>query len=73
MGAKVMKMEGHSHSVWSMAFSPNGAHAVSSSHDKTVQIWDATTGAKVTKMEGHSFSVQPVAFSPDGVDVVWLR
>ena len=29
-----------------MAFSPDGAHVVSGSDDRTVRIWDATTGAR---------------------------
>ena len=53
-GIKVTKMEGHSNSVWYVAFLPNGTHIVSGSDDKTVWIWDVTMGTKVTKMKGHS-------------------
>jgi WD40 repeat protein len=63
-------MEGHSHTVTSVAFSPNGVHVVSGSRDATVLIWDATTGAEVTKIEGHSNSVTSVAFSADGARFV---
>ena len=51
MGIKVMKMEGHSSSVWCMTFLPNGMHIVSGSDDKTVQIWDVTMGTEVMKMD----------------------
>ena len=66
----LMIMEGHSNLVYSVAFSPDGAHIVSGSGDNTVRIWDATTGAEVTRMEGHSDWVQSVAFSPDGARIV---
>ena len=39
---------------------------VSGSRDRTVQVWDATTGKHVLTYRGHSLDVFAVAWSPDG-------
>jgi len=54
-----------------VAFSPDGKLIVSGSTDKTVQIWDATTGTAVgDPLQGHESCVSSVAFSPDGKQIV---
>jgi WD40 repeat protein len=43
-----------------------GQVLASASSDKTVRLWDATTGAWKETLEGRSDRVSAVAFSPDG-------
>jgi len=43
---------------------------VTSSLDKTVRIWEASTGAVLHVLEGHSKAVRSAAFSPDGRRIV---
>ncbi|KAF6515295.1 hypothetical protein HZS61_005201 [Fusarium oxysporum f. sp. conglutinans] len=64
--ACLQTLEGHCDSVNSVAFSADGQRLASGSIDKTVKIWDATTGACVQTLESHSDWVYSVAFSADG-------
>ena len=41
-------LTGHSGYVRSVSYSPDGKHIVSGSEDKTVKIWDSTTGKEVS-------------------------
>jgi WD40 repeat protein len=61
---------GHTHEINSVAFSPDGARLLSGSADKTIKLWNATTGSLVRTLEGHSDMVTSVAFSPDGAHVI---
>jgi WD40 repeat protein len=57
--------------VNSVAFSPDGHHIVSCSHDKTIRVWDAKTGKSIMDpIQGHEDRVNSVAFSPDGHHIV---
>ena len=58
-------LEGHSNSVFSVAFSPDSTRLASGSRDDTVKIWDASSGACLQTLEGHSDWVNSVAFSPE--------
>ncbi|AFZ28069.1 hypothetical protein Cylst_6098 [Cylindrospermum stagnale PCC 7417] len=57
---------GHSDSVYSVAFSPDGQTLASGGGDETIKLWNVTTGQLLQTLSGHSESVRSVAFSPDG-------
>ena len=63
-------LQGHTHFVTSVAFSPDGNQIVSGSWDWSVRVWDAKTGEQLRELQGHTNYVKSVAFSPDGKQIV---
>ena len=57
---------GHSTRVTSVAWSPDSTRIASASFDKTVQIWDSSTGKTVLTYRGHAYDVWKVQWSPAG-------
>jgi WD40 repeat protein len=59
-------LEGDSDEVACIAYSPNGAHIVSGSIDRTVRVWNAITFEQIITLKGHQGGVNCVTFSFDG-------
>jgi WD40 repeat protein len=57
---------GHTGTVSSVVFSPDGSMLATASNDETTKLWDATTGTELLTLLGHTNFVSDVAFSPDG-------
>ena len=52
MSIHVYDSSGHSDSVWSVSFSPDGLKVVSWSKDKSIKIWNLKTGDVINTLEG---------------------
>ena len=52
-----MTFEGHTSSVSSLAFNPNGKTLASGSWDNTIRLWDVITGEHLKTLTGHTGSV----------------
>jgi WD40 repeat protein/endonuclease YncB( thermonuclease family) len=59
-------LRGHTNAVQALAITPDGKTLVSGSKDRTLKLWDLTTGKEWATLQGHRGFVESVAISADG-------
>jgi hypothetical protein len=57
---------GHSEPILAVAISADGKHALSGGEDRTMRLWEVSSGRELQRFEGHQAAVAGVAFSLDG-------
>ncbi|RMZ81696.1 hypothetical protein DV737_g2399, partial [Chaetothyriales sp. CBS 132003] len=69
-GIPKRSLHGHSHIVSDCVISSDGAYALSSSWDKTLRLWELSTGNTTRTFVGHTNDVLSVSFSADNRQIV---
>jgi len=65
-GPRLVINTGHTDDVSSVAFSPDGKHVLTGSHDQTARIWDVISGREILRLSDHDDWVTSAVYSPDG-------
>ena len=68
-GEQVVDLPTDGYAASRVVVSPDGKRFVGAMGDRTVRVWDATTGAVLHVLRGHTDLVMDVAVSPDGTRV----
>jgi guanine nucleotide-binding protein subunit beta-2-like 1 protein len=63
-------VQGHNHFVQDVVISSDGQYALSASWDKTLRLWDLTSGKTTRRFIGHTNDVLSVSFSADNRQIV---
>ena len=65
-GRQMTTYQGHTASVMSIAYSPDGSQIATASLDRTARLWDTSSGKELAVFIGHTEAAICVAFSADG-------
>lgn len=65
-GEQLAILEGHTDTIHTVVWSPDGTKLASGSDDMMVRIWDAQTYEQMQLLEGHDAMVTFVLFSHNG-------
>jgi WD40 repeat protein len=57
-------LQGHTHRIRSVGFSPDGQILASGGDDQTVRLWNAANGNYIRTLVGHTRTIWSIAFNP---------
>jgi serine/threonine protein kinase/WD40 repeat protein len=60
------ELQGHSQSIFGLAFSPDGSRLATAGADRTIRLWDLARGVEERMLLGHDGEVRSVAFDRTG-------
>jgi WD40 repeat protein len=63
---KTVVQKGHELAVLSVAISPDSSYAATGSRDKSIKLWELSSGREIKSILGHTGSVISIDFSSDG-------
>src|SRR5688572_3090153 len=58
--------KGHELAVVAVAASPDSNFVATASKDKSIKLWELSTGREIRSLLGHEMTVSSIAFSSDG-------
>ena len=64
-GKQIHILEGDTHTIHSVVFSPQSNVLAGTANDGTILLWETKTGEQIHKFTGHQQRVYFAAFSPD--------
>jgi WD40 repeat protein len=67
---QICESSAHSKDVRSVTISPDGKTLVTGSYDRTIKLWNRSTGKEIRTLRGHSSGVRIVAISPDSKTLI---
>ena len=65
-GFLIRTLTGHTSTVDSVAYAPDGRTALSGSWDNTLRLWNLASGSTIRTLTGHTDMALSVAIAPDG-------
>jgi serine/threonine protein kinase len=64
-GQEVRRYSGHTGSIKCLAFSADGKRLITGGDDKTIRLWDVSTGREVQRFSRHAAGITALAFRAD--------
>ena len=66
-GKLIAKPEGHTWTVYCLAWTADGKTLISGSYDSSIRTWNTTTWQQINVFTGHIWVVHRIALSPNGL------